>query len=202
MPDKEIPKLEVLRIKLEKGKCTACITSSEDLRNLIYNFFSGDREGFTGKIEINGVEVKSGESKEDLVYLCHPENIPGDIKVKDFVTLFKRLLNIPGKKMAEVNKKLNMKAIGRRKFNKLDDLEKGNVLFAVARLKKSKIYLINEIERGMPQNFTNGLMENLRKLKKEGETVILYLSGNLYFTAKVSEKMVVPGGERIENILK
>ena len=75
------------------------------------------------------------------------------------------------------------------------------ILFRAAGLKKSRVYIINEIERGMPQTYTNKLLGNLQELKK-AKVSILYLSSNLYFTAKVSERMIVPGDERIENILK
>lgn len=193
--------VEELRIKLEIGKCTVCITSSASLRASIYRFFVlAIPEAMI--VELDGLEIKGGE--QNFVYLCHPEFFPVDIRTIDLVMFFKRSLALSGIEIQEVGQKLEstFKSLGNKRFYELSDVEKGNLLFTAARLKKSRIYLIDEIERGMPQDFTNGLMENLRKLKKEREAAILYLSSNLYFTAKVSDKMVIPPGERIENILK
>ncbi len=199
--EKETPRLNELIIKLEKGKCTVCVTSSQQIRDLILGFLSGQGSGFTGTIEVDGTKIQGGEKRKEFVYLPHPDNIPGDIRAANFITLCRRLSGISGEEAREIEKKLDMKKIAGKKFNDLEDITKGSLLFTAAQLKKGKIYLINEIEKGMPQAYTNRLMKNLQKLKKE-DVGILYLSSNLYFTAKVSEKMIVPGDERIENILK
>ena len=39
---------------------------------------------FTGKVEIDGDEIRGGEVRQDFIYLCHQEHIPGDIKAGDF----------------------------------------------------------------------------------------------------------------------
>lgn len=199
---KEIPRLDELKIPLEKGKCTVCITSSEQIRSLIFGFLSGKgKDFFKGKIEIDGNEIEDGKSKQDFVYLCHQEKIPGDIKAGDFLMFFRRLLRIPRTDIDEIKEKLNMKKNTGKKFADLDHITQGDILFFAARSKKSRLYVIDEIEKGMPQAYTNKLLRNLQELKKE-KMAILYLSSNLYFTAKVSEKMIVPSDERIENILK
>jgi len=196
-----LPK-EELRIKLEMGKCTVCITSSAALRAAIYRFFvMAPTETFM-VMDLDGLEIKGHE--QNFIYLCHPEFFPIDLRTSDLIMFFKKSLALSGVEIKGVGQKLEAMFThpGKKRFHELSDTEKGNLMFTIARLKKSRIYLIDEIERGMPQDFTNGLMENLRKLKKEHEGAILYLSSNLYFTAKVSDKMVIPPGERIENILK
>ncbi len=198
----EIPGLDELTIPLDNGKCTVCVTSSGNIRDIIFAFLSGrGKDVFTGKIEIAGVETPVDRYKQDFVYLCHPGNIPRDIRAGDFLILCRRLLCIPAKDIISIQEELNMKENGWKRFADLKDIEKGNILFSVSRLKKAGLFLINEIERGMPQTYTNKLMNNLQKLKREG-VMILYLSSNLYFTAKVSERMIIPADERIENILK
>ncbi|MCK5056549.1 MAG: ABC transporter permease subunit [Candidatus Aminicenantes bacterium] len=195
-------RLDELQIKLEKGKCTVCVTSSQQIRDLIFSFFSGrDKDFFSGKVEIDGDEIRGSSVKLDFIYLCHQENIPGDIKVGDFFSFCRKILQVSGEGSEEIKKKSDMKKILKKKFNDLSDIEKGDILFRAAGLKKSRVYIINEIERGMPQTYTNKLLGNLQELKK-AKVSILYLSSNLYFTAKVSERMIVPGDERIENILK
>jgi ABC-type transport system involved in multi-copper enzyme maturation permease subunit/ABC-type cobalamin/Fe3+-siderophores transport system ATPase subunit len=199
---KEMPRLDELQIKLEKGKCTACVTSSAEIRNSIFGFFSSrGKDFFTGKIEMDGCEIEGSKNRQNFIYLCHQDKFPGDIKTDDFFTFCRRLLRVPRKDIAEIEEKLDIKVYSGKKFRDLDDNTKGDILFSIARLKKSKVYFINEMEKGMPQSYTNKLLINLQELKKE-KAAILYVSSNLYFTAKVSEKMIVPGDERIENILK
>ena len=194
-------KNDELQIILEKGKCTVCVTSSHKIRDIIFSFFSGrGNDLFAGKVEIDGEQIR-GKIRSDFIYLCHQEHIPGDIKAGDFFSFCRRILRIPLKDSEEVKKKLDMKANARKRFSDLSDIEKGDILFSAAGLKKSRVYIINEIERGMAQSYTNKLLGNLQELKK-AKVAILYLSSNLYFTAKVSERMIVPGDERIENILK
>jgi len=193
-----------LTIKLDKGKCTVCITSSDSLRMYLYNFFAGFITHFPGNIELDNENISEKVGGLDFTYLCHPDFLPQDVQVRDLLMLLRRVMKVTLNDFAEVLKKykLDLDHLGKKSFSQLNEVEKGNFLFAAARFKKNRVYLINEVERGMAQSFTNGLMENLRKLKKEGEVAVLYFSSNLYFTAKVSERMVVPGGERIENILK
>lgn len=191
-----------LHIPLEKAKCTVCITSSEQIRSLLFGFFSGQgKDSFKGKIEIDGSEIEGGKTRQDFAYLCHQEKIPGDIKAVDFLSFLRRLLRLPRTAVAEIRKKLDTKENKGKKFADIDHITQGDILFFAARSTKSRIYFIDEIEKGMPQAYTNKLLRNLQELKKE-KVIILYLSSNLYFTAKVSEKMIVPSDERIENILK
>ncbi|MCK4761765.1 MAG: ABC transporter permease subunit [Candidatus Aminicenantes bacterium] len=200
--EKKVRRYDKLHIELKTGKVTACITSSQQLRELLYNFLSGKSKDFAGKIEIDGAALEiGGKNMKDFVYLCHPESIPPDIKVGDFTSFFVRLLRVPAGKAKKIVGKKNLISNRKKGISELDDAGKSDILFAPARLKKSKIFLINEIEKGMSQTFTNRLIENINKLLRQG-VVILYLSSNLYFTAKISEKMVVPDDEKIENILK
>jgi hypothetical protein len=195
-------RLDELQIKLEKGKCTVCVTSSQQIRDIIFSFFSGKgNDLFAGSVEIDGDEIRGGKVSQDFIYLCHQEHIPGDIKAGDFFSFCRRILRVPVRDADEKKKKLDMKANGRKRFSDLSDIAKGDILFSAAGLKKTRVYIINEIEKGMPQTYTNKLLGNLQELKK-AKVAILYLSSNLYFTAKVSERMIVPGDERIENILK
>lgn len=149
-----IPKTENLELK--NGQFKVLVSEGNLFKNQLYNRYSHSEEGV----------------KEKFFYLCHPENVPGDIKAGDFFLFVKRLMQITGKKVVDSQLPAAVKSIGGRKFGRLKSHQKGDVLLAILGIKTKQIYLVHDAARGMPIEFTVQLKEKMQQLKDEGALVI------------------------------
>jgi ABC-type multidrug transport system ATPase subunit len=176
-------------MKLKKGEFKVLVSEGDLFKNQLFNLFSGEtgefkKKGFTGEVLIDGVDITAEESKAEFLYLCHPENIPGDIKVSDFLSFIRRLMQV---KNEIKNNGPNMKAISRKKFSRLRNHERGEVMLAVLGMKARHIYLVHDIARGMPIEFTVQLKEKLAALKEEG-ALVLYITPDELINVKSIKK--------------
>ncbi len=177
LPENENPGSYPRNMKLKKGEFKVLVSEGDLFKNQLFNLFSGEtgefkKKGFAGEVLINGIDITAEKSKAEFLYLCHPENIPGDIKVAYFLSFIRRLMKVKNKNK---NNGLNMKAISRKKFSRLKNHEKGEVMLAVLGIKVRDIYLVHDIARSMPIEFTVQLKEKLSALKEEG-ALVLYIT--------------------------
>ncbi len=173
LPKNEIPGAFPRNMKLKKGEFKVLVSEGDLFKDQLFNLLSGEtgefkRKGFAGEILIDDVNITTEKNRDNFLYLCHPEDIPGDIKASDFLSLTRRLLRVKSKKP-------DIKTIGRKKFSRLQNHEKGEVLLAVLEMKKKGIFLVHDAARGMPIEFTVQLKEKMEALKEEG-ALVLYLT--------------------------
>ncbi len=169
----EAPNSKPRNMKMKKGQLKIMVSEGELFKNQLFNLCSGEikefaRKGFSGKISIDDVDITVEKNREDFLYLCHPEDIPGDIIASDFLAFTRRLTR--GEKNGR-----NTKAVIKKKFSKLKHHEKGGIMLAALGMIRSPIYLIHDIARGMPIEFTVQLKKTMDALKEEG-TLVLYLT--------------------------
>jgi len=143
-------------LELKKGQFKVLVSEGDLFKNQLFNRYSRSEEGREGK----------------FLYLCHPENIPGDIKSGDFLFFIKRLVQTRGKEPVELRLSATIKAISWKKFSRLKNHEKGEIILAVLEMKRKEIYLVYDAARGMPIEFTVQLKEKMQQLKEEGAMVI------------------------------
>lgn len=185
LPKNETPGSFPRNIKLKKGEFKVLVSEGDLFKDQLFNLLSGEtdefkRKGFAGEILIDDVNITAEKNRDDFLYLCHPEDIPGDIKASDFLSLTRRLLRVK-------NKKMNMKTFGRKKFSRLQNHEKGDVLLAVLDMKGKEIYLVHDAARGMPIEFTVQLKEKMVALKEDG-ALVLYLTPDELINVKSLKK--------------
>lgn len=146
-------------LDLQKGQFKVLVSESKSFKNQLFNRYSLSEEG------------KKGE----FFYICHPENFPGDIKFGDFFLFIKRFLQSAGKGIGEFKIPPEMKAIAGKKYNRLKNHEKGEIILEILRMKLNGIYLVHNVARGMPIEFTVQLKEKMQQLKEEG-ALVLYIT--------------------------
>lgn len=189
LPENETPGAYPRNLKLKKGQFKVLVSEGDLFKNQLFNLLSGEtgefkKKGFAGEVLLDGVDITSEKSKARFLYLCHPENIPGDIRVPDFLSFIRRLMEV---KKNTKNNDLKMKTVGRKKFSRLKTHEKGELMLAVLGMKTQHIYLVHDIARGMPIEFTVQLKEKLAALKEEG-SLVLYLTPDELINVKSIKK--------------
>jgi hypothetical protein len=187
LPKNESPGSYPRNMKLKKGEFKVMVSEGDLFKNQLFNLFSGEpgefkKKGFSGEVLIDGIDIATEKNKDDFIYLCHPENIPGDIKVLDFLSFVRKLMRV------KKNKNYGLKkSIIKKKFSRLNNHEKGETLLAVMGMKNYHIYLVHDIARGMPIEFTVQLKDKLAALK-EKDALVLYLTRDELINVKSIKK--------------
>ncbi len=192
LQDKENSGAPPRELKLKKGEFTVLVSEGDLLKNQLFNLWSGEtgelqKKGYTIKISIDNHDIAAEKSRKKIFYICHPENIPGDIKAGDFLSFIRRLEKIPGKDAANFGTHMSLKSIAGKRFNRLKNHEKGEIILEVLRMKRTQIYLLHDIARGMPIEFTIQLKKRMEELKEEGALVV-YLTPDELINIKSIKK--------------
>jgi hypothetical protein len=132
-----------INIEMKKGETVYVKLPDNSAINYLYSILSGKPRGFEGKILIDGIDVTTGE-KNNLVFLCRPDNIPGEITVNSLLNLFKGMPGLCSMKLDEIRSGFEPGILD-RKFNTLEPDDQANLLFRLALLKESKVYLFQEL---------------------------------------------------------
>lgn len=149
-------------VDLEKGKCRVVLTSSPEIKDVFYSYFSSCREGFP-------------------IYICHPEEIPGEFKVKDLLNCLLRLSHVSTEKIV---KDFKLRELLDRRFEELGYLEKVNLLLFVCEVIEPDVIILNELEKDMPEAETEEVVGYIKTIKEKG-LAILYFTRNITFGSRI-----------------
>ena len=168
-------------IKLKTGQFKVWITRRETFKNLLYSLFSGEnkryrKKGHSRKIFIDDVDISAAKSPGKPIYLCHTRHIPARIKVADLVSFVCGICGKGKKAAGEFYKDPEIALVKNEKFSEIKKRLQGEILLKFLDLKKSKIYLSNEVTIGMPIDFYISFKEKMEALKKAGALVIYFVS--------------------------
>lgn len=183
--------LDDLEIELNKGVSNVVLTSKKiTVSNHLYNVLSGRNENFKGKVLLNGVNLAVEKKEIEFVYLCQPEEIPEEIRVRDFISFIAGILNLTMDQVRELKAKLNVNDLGGKNFGDLEEKDKGRVLLEIVLIKHSNIYMIHDFIKGMPTDFIQEFVERLEKLKESGVS-ILYVTNDFFLGRKIGDYVSV-----------
>ncbi len=188
LPDQRYQELKELEMELMTGKTVVLLTADNGISGQLYNFFTGQDDGFDGVVMLDEEDMAADGNREDFLYICRPEEIPGDIKVKDFVRFFSRLLYMSKRENAQLYLDLQLDTVESKLFSQLTDAQKGRILMAAAINKMSAIYMIHDMARGMPVDFVMEIIDILKRMKEDGAAV-LYLSRDVLFASKIADRL-------------
>jgi ABC-type Na+ transport system ATPase subunit NatA len=183
--NRSLLQLQKLGPTLKTGEITLLLTASDILKNQIYAVLSFQAKGFKGVLILGKVNAAATGKSIDFLFLCRPEDIPNDIKVKDFFTYFTRLFKIPGKHAGEIKQRFIPDRIWNKRCKKLEKAEKVHLLLAVANLKEFSLYIFDDTAVGMHPDFVKQFKKELEALTKN-DNALLYISKDLWHSQKIS----------------
>jgi hypothetical protein len=128
------------------GQYTLKVDQKDFIRQLLNQFF-GSRH-LNWDLRIDEKEI-TGKEKEPFFYIPNSRKIPGDIRVKDLIMLFKRLLKLPRHQVAEVIKTID-KNILKQRLSKIEAFDRARLLLIISRLVKAGIYIFIDFAAGVP----------------------------------------------------
>lgn len=190
VPDKTGPDPNKLNLNINSGESVVLLTTADTIIDQLFNVFSGIARGFTGRVTLNKKNIvpEKNKKKEDFIYLCQPDKIPGNIIVGDFINFFRKLLYRREDDIQKFSETFNIEKFSKKRMNDLEDKEKGSFLFAFAQLKKGSIYIIHDFAKGMSIDFIIDLKEQIKGLKAGGAS-ILYLSNDVLLASRIGDRV-------------
>lgn len=178
---KEISQLGTVDLKMIDGKLNVWLVRNGNFTNLLFNLFSGNfkkmnKKGFTGKVVVNGVDIAVEKNREDFLYICRPEDVPDDMRVKDFISFYTRAYKIPGHEKRKLLENADIKSLARKTFSNLTNLQKFDVLLSLLQVNKKFVYIINDIASGLPITSAVKLKERMDDLAQKGYLMVYLTS--------------------------
>jgi ABC-type polysaccharide/polyol phosphate transport system ATPase subunit len=187
-PKKQIIGLNDLEIDLVKGRSDVMLSSEKDIGNHLYNVLSGKNRVFKGAVKWRDDDIAAKNIKVNFVYLCHIEEMPGDIKAKNFVLFIGKGLKTSKERMQSISRKLGLNKIGRMSFGQLSDRKKAQILLEAACLKTCDIYMINNYLKGMPSDFAEEFKNRMEELRGRNAS-ILYVTNDVFMGRRLGDRL-------------
>jgi ABC-type transport system involved in cytochrome c biogenesis ATPase subunit len=193
---KEIKELGKVDLDLDKGELKIWLTQKEHFKKVLFNMFSGIsaglfKKGFKGELYFDGADTADGKFKNNFVYICHADELPGDIKVIDLLTFYVGWNQLPA---TELEKHLNNEELGKilkKPISELEKHEKFEVSMGLLNMSKSDIYFINNIASGMPMTCSVKLLNKMEELQSNALVIFLITPGEVNMSS-------IPGGGYFE----
>ncbi len=190
MKKTEIEALGEVKIEMKQGEYYPWLVKSDYFKNLLLNLFCGNfreikQKGFVGDVVVNGTNIAIEKMPGGFLYFCPPCYLPGDMKTKDFITLFIFLNGIshPYRTRREVIQGQGIKSLARKRIALLSEAEKFDILLAILQLNLDFVFLIDNIATGLDITYSIRLKELLEKKQAENRLAI-YLSSTSVFEGK------------------
>lgn len=167
---------------LSSGECRVLRTEPEKhLGDTLFRQLSG-RSGYYGfnvKLEIDGTNLTFNSEPRSFIYLCHPRNIPEDFTPFPFMLFMARLLGLRGDERDLFLWEATDKDIRRFPFAfaELEPRRLGVLYMALPDRLRADIYLLDDVDRGMPFEWKTALNHCMEQWTGETRTV-LYLTSD------------------------
>ena len=136
----------------------------------LLNVFLGKIQNFSGKITLDKKNIVTKE-KKDFLYLPQPDKIPGDIKTKTLLKLFKSLLKIPKEDFKKIQDVVGPPKL-KKYFYKLENHERALLLLKVAQMSGKYTIILDNINGGIPEYNQSEIREAVKELISNGCLVI------------------------------
>jgi len=190
-PREEVIGTEDLEIEFNQGEAHVVLTNKKiTLSSHLYNVLSGKDKRFKGKVSTKEGNLTLGKRGVDFVYFCQPDQIPGEITIRNFTSLMAGGLSLKPDQREELNSKLNLKKLGKQNFGELDLKERAKIILEVTLLKKSDIYMFHDFAKGFSTDFIKDFVDRLKGLKDHGSS-ILYITNDGFLGQKIGDYVSV-----------
>jgi hypothetical protein len=146
----------------------------------LYLYFSG----LTGKNKYSDPDLCLKIGKEplpvptgnrDFVYICDAKEIPGSIKVRDFISFICGSTGMPGGEKGNVLNSLGKDTPVDEYFRELEPHQRADALQSVIPYLPGSVFVVADMCRYLPLEITLKLKDQLDKLVKRG-TLVIYLA--------------------------
>lgn len=158
---KDFDRIDLKDFDLEKGKINAYYAKSQSLTNVLFTLFSTQQ---FDKFKEKTTEI--AKSKPNFTFICRPDEVPGNIKVKDFACLY------AGKEKQAALDNPDIKTLAKKTFAELPNHKRFAVLLSILKYQQNTLFLIDDINAGLPDDYSVDLKDAMNELIKQNNIVI------------------------------
>jgi len=166
-------------MKFAKGKHYTLIVERPDFSRQFMNKICGQGGTLPWHIELQRTDLH-GKTNLPFFYIPNYKKIPGDIKIRDLLRLFKILLKPALADWEDAYGSLD-KQLLKKRYKNLKMLDKVAVLLSLARLVPVKIYVLMDFVQGITDSDKSKLPDYMGILKYRESTVIDIVSVHNYW---------------------
>jgi ABC-type transport system involved in multi-copper enzyme maturation permease subunit len=150
------------------GKLKVLLLNKTNFSKKAYDFYKKHYPGIHGKPAVS----KNGSWF--FVYLCHPDKLPGFIKVNVFIKFKMILMGLTNDMQRVILKKLNFKELKGKLMKNLSSSERGEILLTLLKGIKDRrpLFMLNDIAKDLPFEFTIKIKEWIEEMKEAGAFVV------------------------------
>lgn len=182
--NKKIKKKTILNninLNIKKDTFTAIVGVSGAGKTSLLNAISNYDTNYQGQIYYNNYNIKKNDLRKQISYVPQSEILHQDL------TLYKELyysakLRIKKSSKKNINKKINeliqileLQNKEKTKIKNLSGGEKKRLSIGIELLNNPKVLILDEPTSGLDLNVEKKIMETLKKISKQGTTVIVSL---------------------------
>ncbi|UCH95191.1 MAG: hypothetical protein JSV88_33790 [Candidatus Aminicenantes bacterium] len=176
---REIEELGEVDMEYDKGDLRVWITIGEHLKKLLYNLFTGKikglpKKGFKGEVLVDSVDIARKTNKNDFVYICHPRELPGDMKVRDLLVFYARWTKVPKNELDTILDSEELKPNLNKTIKQLEEHQQFDVVMGILNMSAGYIYLIDNIATNMPMPCSVKIFDKMEELKSNA--IVIYLT--------------------------
>ena len=133
--------------------------------------------GFNGQFTVDNKNLLTLPAKQhDFLYLCSPDDLPGELTVNGLISLLKGLMKLSGEPAAQLKSVLKP-GNGKSRLETLSSEEKIKLLVKVMELRTSGIYLLFDVANRCSLNYSEEFARKMKQFKSRN-SLILYISGS------------------------
>jgi hypothetical protein len=173
----DLKKFDNKDIDISKGKAWIFKTRDKMLAGLFFSLFSGfydkvAKKGFSSKFLVQGFGTITRKKPLDFLYFPSDRFFPGDIRLKDFLSLCAVLMGLSLEQTAALFEIPVIKTIKDKRYSQLKIHEFGEVPLALTRVKKSDVYLLFDIAARSHGEFVMRFMERVIEMRDNGALAV------------------------------
>lgn len=189
-------------LSIEKGIVTAVVGENGAGKSTLMKIFSGVYPDYTGKIFLDGKEVRFKNPKEAIdsgIFLIPQElDLVPNLTIAENMWLGREPLNFWGfmnykylfNQAKEILKRVRLNVDPQRKVEELSTGQQQLVAIAKSLVSKAKIIIMDEPTSAISEKEIENLFEIIKNLRDEG-TSIIYISHKLDEVFSISQKIAV-----------
>lgn len=183
LPEKKAKDPDIVEVKLDTYDVNSFQADNDLLTRQMYNFLSNEpgefqKKGYSLKVTLNDKALNMAGQKSDFLFLCHPSDLPGDVKTGDYLDFIMNLMDIDKTKRKDIASRFDLASIRSIKLKRLDDEQMGKVYLSILEMKQYPIYLFGDSFRKMGWEFCHPLVEKMINLTNE-DSIIIHIFENM-----------------------
>lgn len=164
---------EDIAIDLKSGEnftMQDCTEEEDTPRPQLTNVFLEEKPELPVIITLDVKPFPVGE-KSFIIFVSKPGDIPSELKGKHLVYLFKRVFNLPGQDITELEKEIGKKTLEKH-FGKMKKEEKYKLMLLLYFLVKAPIYVCDSFAEGISDRLSQVLFAIVEEKLAAGSMII------------------------------